>query len=122
MFTLDVPRDEWTPFFDGFSTRHEGWMVSVEIVGSDIGYQEQSRRPLAGVTAEIKDGIARIEISVGNLVDGHVVHIIEAPQRVWCKPPELYGDEAIEIEDGEGRKTLVSFVRIGVGQTDRQLP
>ncbi|HKA34996.1 MAG TPA: DUF5335 family protein [Candidatus Binatia bacterium] len=122
MFTQEIPRAEWRPFFDDFSLRHEGWIVSVEIMGRDIGDQEQARRPLAGVSAEIKDRIARIEISVGNLLDGHVVHIIEAPARVWCKSPMIPGDEAIEIEDGDGRKTLVTFVRIGVGQTDRQLP
>jgi hypothetical protein len=72
--------------------------------------------------ADVKDPIPRIEISVGNLLDGHVVHIIEAPEHVWCKLPTIAGDEALEIEDGEGRKTLVTFVRIGVGQTDRQLP
>jgi hypothetical protein len=122
MFTQEIPRTEWTPFFDNFSLRHEGWMVSVEIVGRDIGDQEQARRPLAGVSAEVKGHLARIEISVGNLLDGHVVHIIETPARVLCKLPVIPGDEAIEIEDGEGRKTLVTFVRIGIGQTDRQLP
>ena len=122
MFTQEIPRTEWTPFFDDFSVRHEGWMVSVEIIGADIGDQEQSRRPLAGVSAEVKDRFARIEIKVGNPLDGHVLHIIEAPERVWCKLPATPGDEAIEIEDEQGRKTLVTFVRIGIGQTDRQLP
>ena len=122
MFTQEIPRTEWTPFFDDFSLRHEGWMVSVEIVGCDIGDQEQARRPLAGVTAEVKERIARIEISVGNALDGHFVHIIEAPERVLCKSPAIPGDEAIEIEDDTGHKTLVTFVRIGIGQTDRQLP
>ncbi len=122
MFTQEIPRAEWRPFFDDFSLRHEGWIVSVEIIGRDIGDQEQARKPLAGVTADVKDPIPRIEISLGNLLDGHVVHIIEAPSRVWCKLPMIPADEAIEIEDGDGRKTLVTFVRIGVGQTDRQLP
>ena len=122
MFTQEIPRAEWRPFFDDFSLRHEGWIVNVEIMGSDIGDQEQVRKPLAGVMADLKDPIARIEISVGNLLDGHMVHIIEAPERVWCKLPTIAGDEAIEIEDGDGRKTLVTFVRIGAGQTDRQLP
>jgi len=122
MFTQEIPRAEWGPFFDDFSLRHEGWIVSVEIIGRDIGDQEQARKPLAGVIAEVKDSITRIEISVGNLLDGHVMHIIEAPERVWCKLPTIPGDEAIEIEDGDGHKTLVTFVRIGVGQTDRQLP
>jgi hypothetical protein len=122
MFTQEIPRDQWTPFFDGFSTQHEGWIVSVEIIGYDIGDQEQARRPLAGVTAEVNGRVARIEISVGNLLDGHVMHMIEAPERVWFKLPEISGDEAIEIECEDGRKTLVTFVRIGAGQTDRQLP
>ena len=122
MLTQEIPRAEWTPIFDDFSARHEGWIVSVEVIGFDIGDQEQARRPLAGVTAEVKDRLARIEISVGNPLDGHFVHIIEAAQRVWCKLPLIPGDEAIDIEDDEGHMTLVTFVRIGIGQTDRQLP
>ncbi len=122
MLTQEIPRAQWTPFFDEFNLRHEGWIVNVEIMGNDIGDQEQARKPLAGVMADLKDPIARIEISVGNQLDGHVVHIIEAPERVWCKSPSIAGDEAIEIEGSDGRKTLVTFVRIGVNQTDRLLP
>jgi hypothetical protein len=120
MPTQEIPRAQWRPFFDEFSLRHEGWVVNVEIMGSDIGNQEQARKPLMGVMADVKDPIPRIEISVGNLLDGHVVHIIEAPERVWFKLPEISGDEAVEIQGEDGHKTLVTFVLIR--RTDRQLP
>jgi Family of unknown function (DUF5335) len=124
MFTREIPRHEWTPFFDGFSTLHEGWIVIVEVLGAEIGDQEEAiRLPLAGVTAEVKGGVARIEIIVGNRADGHaVLRIIETPEHVWFKQPEISGDEAIEIEDENGLKTLVTFARVPIGQWDRQLP
>ena len=122
MFTQEIPRAGWIPFFDRFSARHEGWMVSVEIIGDDIGDQEQIRRPLAGMSADVSDSIARIQITVGNLLDGHAEHIIHAAERVWLKPEEMDSGEAIEIEGGDGRRTLVSFIRVSARQTDRQLP
>ena len=54
MATQEIPRDEWREFFDGFSRRHEGWLVTVEVLGSDIGAQvEAYELPLVGVTAEV---------------------------------------------------------------------
>jgi thioredoxin reductase (NADPH) len=48
--------------------------------------------------------------------------IIEAPKRVWFKPPERPGHEAIEIECDDGRVTLLTFSHIDPEVTERLLP
>ena len=37
MPTREIPRDEWNAFFEMFSKQHEGWLVTVEVLGRDIG-------------------------------------------------------------------------------------
>ena len=57
MSTQEILRNEWAKFFDGFSLRHQGWLVTVEVFGSDIGAQVEARElPLQGITAELKPG------------------------------------------------------------------
>ena len=33
MVTREIPPGEWKDFFDEFTRRHEGWLVTVEIFG-----------------------------------------------------------------------------------------
>jgi len=66
MKTREIPRDEWTRFFNNFSRRQEGWQVTLEVFGMDIGDQvEQRHLFLAGVTAEVADKGDEIEIMMG---------------------------------------------------------
>jgi hypothetical protein len=126
MDTKEIPREEWRKFFDEFSRQHRGWITTVEVVGGDIGDQEETTRlPLAGISAEVKASKTTIEIIVGERSvepETRVTRIIQAPKRVWFKPPEQPGDEAVEIESEDGRKTLVIFARIPPEQVERQLP
>ena len=43
MKTQEIPKNEWTGFFDSFSRKHEGWLVNLEIFGPDIGAQIEER-------------------------------------------------------------------------------
>jgi hypothetical protein len=110
MSTQDISRDEWAAFFDSFSLRHQGWLVTVEVFGSDIGAQVEARElPLQGITAELKrEGEDAISIIVGDTPEQHVTHTIGAPARVILKRSEEGADEAIEIESA-ARTTLVRF-------------
>jgi len=110
MSTQGISRDEWPAFFDSFSLRHQGWLVTVEVFGSDIGAQVEARElPLQGITAELKrEGENAISIIVGDTQEHHVTHTIAAPTRVILKRTEEGADEAIEIESA-ARTTLVRF-------------
>lgn len=123
MISREIPREEWTRFFDGFSRQHQGWIVAVEVLGPDLGDQEEAARlPLVGISAEAKPVEASVEIIVGDKPEDRVTRIIQDPERVWFKRPEEPGDEAVEVESKDGRKTLVTFAHVPPEATDRQLP
>jgi hypothetical protein len=122
MGTKEITREEWKSFFDAFSKQHEGWIVTVEVLTSEIGDQEEATRlPLVGISADVK-GASRIDVSVGGRADAHVTHVIDGPERVWVAEREDGILDALEIESGAGRRTIVSFRRVSTVQADRQLP
>jgi hypothetical protein len=123
MLTKEIPREEWIKFFDDFSKKHEGWIVNVEVIGSDLGDQvEATGLPLVGISADLKAGENRIEIITGGRPDAALNRIIDSPKRVWLKQPQGVADEAIEVESEDGTMTLVSFQHIPPEATERQLP
>jgi hypothetical protein len=123
MQTLEIPRTQWSRFFDKFSKEHEGWMVTLEVLGADIGAQEAvTRLPLVGIGAELQGPNSRMEIIVGGRPDAHFTHMISMPKRVWLKQPEEPGHEAVEIESADGTITLVRFHHIPPEEVERQLP
>ena len=123
MQTRDIPREQLVRFFDDFSKNHEGWIVTLEVLGSDIGDQEEANRlPLVGISADVKAGENRIEIIVGGRPDADVTRFINWPKHVWVKESSKPGDEAIEVESEDGIKTLLNFQRVRPEETERQLP
>jgi hypothetical protein len=105
MATREIPRESWIEFFNGFSRRHEGWLVNVEVLGK-IGAQTEARElPLEGISAE--HGGRRVAITLGPR-DRPAEHVIEKPSHVRIE--ESGGaDLALQIESSEGEATLLSF-------------
>ncbi|HLF82777.1 MAG TPA: DUF5335 family protein [Blastocatellia bacterium] len=109
MPTQEILRDEWALYFEEFSRRHQGWLVTVEILGLDIGDQVQVRNlPLEGITVETNDDGDEMTIIAGSRPDARISHTICAPLRVWVKQNEQGADEALEIESPAGA-VLVRF-------------
>ena len=110
MATQEIPRGDWEAFFDSFSRRHQGWLVTVEVMGADIGAQVEARRlPLEWIAAEMKNNGGLISIIVGDQAETHFTHLISAPTHVHLKQSEEGADEALEIEAEDGTATLVRF-------------
>lgn len=123
MQTRDIPREQWIRFFDDFSKNHEGWIVTLEVLGLDIGDQEEANNlPLVGISADVKARENRVEIIIGGRPDVDVTRFIERPKHIWVKEPRVPGDEAMEIESEDGIKTILNFHRIRPEETERQLP
>ena len=79
----EIPRDEWAGFLDSFSRQHEGWLVSLEVLGAEIGAQAEAQElPLEGVTAELRgggeDAVTIILGVVVKLADGHELYDVDA--------------------------------------------
>jgi hypothetical protein len=106
----EIPREEWAEFMASFSRQHEGWLVTVEVMDSEIGAQvEAEGKPLEGITAELNKGGREdlISITVGQLPAEHVTHNIAAPTHLRIEQDENRADMALQIESAEGTITLV---------------
>src|ERR1044071_1261437 len=99
MPTQEIARSEWREFFDNFSRQHQGWLVTMEMLGPDLGDLVEARQlPLSGITVEPGDGEkTKIEIMAGDRPDAHIAHTVAAPKRIWLKQTEEGADEALEI-------------------------
>src|ERR1041385_8875992 len=110
MKTEEIPRERWVSFLDAFSREHAGWVVTIEILGSDIGDQEETTAlPLVGITADMKDRERRIEIIAGRGTDEHLTRIIETPRRLWVREAAEETRTAVEVESDDLTVTLVRF-------------
>jgi len=110
MATQEIPREEWASFFYSFSRQHEGWIVTVEVRGSDPGAQVEMRElALQDISVDLKDGEGMVSIVVGRTPEEHVTHPIPAPAHVRLVQNEQGAHEAIEIESASGATTLIRF-------------
>ena len=105
----EIPREEWTAFFDSFSRQHAGWLSTVEVFRPSVGAQVEVReQPLGGIRAELKgDKRDSISILVGNTSGARVTHMIDAPLHVRLKENREGAHEALQIESESGVTTLL---------------
>jgi hypothetical protein len=111
MPTQEIPHGEWTTFLDTFSRQHEGWLATLEVMGTDIGAQEEARDlPFEGITATSKDSASEtIAITLGKTAEDHVTHTITQPTRIWLEQTSQGANAALEIESADAVKTLLRF-------------
>ena len=113
MATREITRERWSSELDAFGVQHAGWIVTLEVMGDDVGDQlETSGLPLTGIAVELDRRPERIQIMVGGRLDAHVTHVVEGPCRVWLRDGEAPGDEVVELECDDGRRTLIYFGRV----------
>jgi uncharacterized protein DUF5335 len=105
----EIPREEWAEFLDSFSRQHEGWLVTVEVLGEEIGAQVEAQGvPLEGITAELKGSRKdSISITVGLNPSEHATHNIQAPTHVRIEQAENGADIALQIESSDAATTLL---------------
>jgi uncharacterized protein DUF5335 len=107
--TIEIPSKNWTEFFEDFTKRHETDMVSLEVMGAEIGAQVEGRALLFGGIS-IADARSKALALMFDSVDGeHLSHTVERPTHVWLQSTPDIGDQALEIESADGGKTLVRF-------------
>jgi len=122
MSTVEIPRDQWSQALDEFSKEHRGWLVTIEVVGSDVGDQVAlTDLPLVGVSADVKDGENRIAIMAGDEPEAHATHFVESPQRIWIEKSDDPRHDAIAVEDRERHKVIVRFADGDPDEADRLL-
>jgi hypothetical protein len=110
MQTQEIPRDKWATFLETFSRQHEGWLSTLEILGTDIGAQQEVLNlPLEGISASRDSVPETIAISLGNDAKDHVTHTVTNPTRIWLEQTSQGANAALEIESADEVKTLLRF-------------
>ncbi|HKT80046.1 MAG TPA: DUF5335 family protein [Vicinamibacterales bacterium] len=107
MQTSEVPRSEWERRLEEFSAAHDGWLVSMEVMGSDIGAQpEVQHMPLLGLSAENHEGDGTIVVSVAKSASDHLTHLIHNATHLYLQEEP---GAAVEIESADGLKSVLRF-------------
>lgn len=109
----EIKREEWTTFFNEFSKHNRSRPTRIEVFG-ELGAQEAERHlPLNGIVVDENGSSApRIEILLGDGLPSdtrHMTHVVTKATAVFLKTDAGGQDEALEIEDADGTKTLLCF-------------
>ena len=111
MKTREIPKEEWTQFFDSFSRQHEGWLITMEIFGDEIGAQVQDRKlKLQGITDEWDEVSGNsITVMTGGKTEEHITHNIDLPTQVSLEQTDDGTDVALAIKSVDGTTALLRF-------------
>ena len=109
-----IERKQWESFVKEFDRRNSMRATRVEVVGGDIGAQEEERLlPFTGISLEEKGQDApRIEISLGGETskdERHLTHMVSRVRSIMRKIGTDLREEALLLEDEEGTKTILHF-------------
>ena len=112
MKTKEIPKNEWPKFFDNFSRKHEGWLVTLEIFGLELGAQVQERElVLAGIVDDWDEIHGnQIVIMLGEKPDDHITHSIGHPTQVSLEQTDGGADVALAIKSADGVMALLRFL------------
>jgi hypothetical protein len=123
MNTIEVAQKDWVRTLDQFSTIHEGWLVSLDVMGPELGFQPQIRDlPLCGVTAETNRPEATITIDAARADGEHISHVIHSPTHVRIERTNEGADVALEIESADGMAALLRFKTVALPETVDDIP
>ena len=102
----EIPRDRWKDFLEGFSLRHEGWLVDVETIGPSGSRTRARQVPLHRIATAPE--VDRIAIRLGS--DDRTEHDVSEPLSIELEE-EDGAERAVWIRSESGDDTRVSFRR-----------
>ena len=110
MQTVEIPRRDWAQRLNEFTAIHEGWLISMEVLGADLGAQPAIENlPLLGVSADRPDHDGAVAISVARSTAEYFTHLIHDVTRIWIERTEDSADAALQIEAADGTRTILRF-------------
>ena len=122
MKTQEILRRDWPKFFESFSRRHSGWPIILEVFGAEIGDQIEGRNlALEGISANLFQGGAKIEIMMGSNANHHVTHTIAAPTQVSLERTDEGADAVLLIKSSNDTAALLRFIGTCNGKTGATL-
>jgi hypothetical protein len=108
METVEILRNEWVPRLNEFTAMHDGWLVSIDVLGADIGAQPSIvNLPLIGVSADRSTRDRTVCVSVARSRVAHLTHIIPGVSHVFLTRLHNGADAAVEIVSRDGVRTIL---------------
>jgi hypothetical protein len=110
----EIPRDKWKDFLDEFSKRNQLRPTRIEVIGQEIGAQEEEDLlPFVGISFERKGTAAgSVEIILGGETarePRQLTHMILNVDRIVPITGISALEDGLGIEDKAGVKTLLLF-------------
>jgi hypothetical protein len=111
MQTYEIPREKWPTDVTRFGEDHYRWLVSVEVLGDEIGAQPEVRNlPLEGLSADPVAKGGTVTVFLERDINDHLTRLIEHPKAIRVEERDG-GKAAMEIVSDDGTSTIVNFVR-----------
>ena len=118
MRTIEIPCEAWVDRLNEFTTIHEGWLVSLDVLGPDIGAQpELHNLPLLGVSADRANHDGTVAVSAARSTTEHLTHFVHGVTRIYVEQTDDGADVALQIESDDRTRTILRFRAAALPET-----
>lgn len=104
-----IPQEQWSKFFDQFSSEYLGRHIEIEIIDSKLGDESLIKNaPLLSIIYDRPDKGDNLAIEVGKdeMTYGHT---IDSPKGISTGENSNGEIVVIQVEDANGRETLIKL-------------
>jgi len=110
--TQEIPQERWPAYFNQIGELYQGWAVSIEVMGRDLGDQPAADNlPLQGLSFETQGSeTGDILISAGNQA-AYLTHHVDHPRTVRAAELAPGAETDIQIEANDGTTTILRLRR-----------
>src|SRR5262245_40037623 len=109
--TLEVPRERWSSFVKTLSEQTRDRPVRVEVIDPTIGDQPLSSTAPFRSLEWVERGSAKDTLELDLGLDANLDHRVLNPRRLFVRLSSGGDVEALDIEDEQQARTLISFER-----------
>jgi hypothetical protein len=108
----ELNREELREFFDKLSQEFEGYDLTIEVVGQDLGDEvEAEELPLAYMSYDTKDDTFMVAVGGRDARFPVLRHMIEHPTSVVAEPLDANTPWAIDVTARDDTHTIVTLHR-----------
>ena len=105
-----ITREDWEGALNGFTRRHEGWLVTLEVIPPEGTRQREFENlPLLGVSSDRLGHEGTLAISVSWSRAEHLTNIVRSVARLSIEQTAAGADAALWIDAFDGTRTVLRF-------------
>jgi hypothetical protein len=107
-----IDRSVWINYFNEFTRRNQSRPTQLEVFGENGAQKQEHGLPFAGISLERGNGAPTVDLMFGGNGAGesrHLTHVIASVHQITPKRGLDGRDEALEIVDDHGEKSLLRF-------------